>query len=134
MFSKLPDLFNKNFAIGYFLPTIIFLLATRFLLEQFKLLPQILNATANNPTDILIGTTMIGLLSWLISILLMALNRDIVRMLEGYGKLNPLKIFGFIERNRFWKLKKKIDALNQIRSTCLSQQQDFPAKLRSQRI
>ncbi len=134
MFSKLPDLFNKNFAIGYFLPTIIFLLANRFLLEHFKLSPQILNLTNKNQVDALIGTTLIGLISWLISILLMALNRDIVRMLEGYGKLNPLKLFGFIERNRCRKLKKKIEDLNHIRSTCISEQKEFPARLRSQRI
>lgn len=134
MFSKLPDLFNKNFAIGYFLPTIIFLLANRFLLEHFKLSLQLLNFSDKNQVDALVGTTLIGLISWLLSILLMALNRDMIRFLEGYGKLNPLKLFGFIERNRYLKLKAKIEELDRTRLTCISQKTEFPPKLRSQRI
>jgi hypothetical protein len=29
---------------------------------------------------------------WLISILLMAINRPVIRLLEGYGKLNPFRM------------------------------------------
>ena len=39
------------------------------------------------------------------------LNRQIIRFLEGYGRLNPLRLFGSIERWRFWRLHARIKEL-----------------------
>ncbi len=108
MFSELPKLFDRNFALGYFLPSTLYLLATLYLLDKFNLIS---NVTNQLQMDLLTGTSAIGLTSWLISILLLGTNRSIYRLLEGYGKINPLKLFLGIEK---WKYKRALRELENL--------------------
>ena len=106
MFAEIPKLLDKDFAIGYFLPVAIFSLGNILLLNFLGLggISQVFSS--NNP---LIGTTMIGLLSWVGGILLMVTNREIVRILEGYGNLNFFSIFKWMETREYRKIQKAID-------------------------
>ncbi len=105
MFSELPKLFDRNFALGYFLPSTLYLVATLYLLDRYNLISNLINQLQ---ADLLVGTSVIGLISWLVAILLLGANRSIYRLLEGYGKINPLKLFLGIEK---WRYKR---ALNEI--------------------
>ncbi len=107
MFSELPKLLDRNFAIGYFLPAVTFLAVSGYLLTKFKLIQLLLLSQ----TDILVGTTIAGLISWLGGIFLLAANWRIIRLMEGYGKLNPLGIFKGIEKRRYRKLHNAISEL-----------------------
>lgn len=108
MFSELPKLFERNFAMAFFLPVAIFIGASLLLLDQYQL-TQIL-PTLN--FDTLVGATILGLFSWLGGILLLVTNRDMYRLMEGYGKFNPVKLVGRFQKNRFRKLNEKLDKLN----------------------
>lgn len=112
MFGELPKLFDRNFAIGYFLPVAIFLIASFNLLSNFNLPSTLLLFTHK---DVLLDTTLLGLVSWLCGILLLALNRDIYRFFEGYGILNPLRLFAGIERRSYKRLNLDLDRLKDYR-------------------
>ena len=105
MFSEIPKLFDKNFAVGYLIPSIVLLLGFQTLLYAFGItyLPPYL--TMDNPV---VGSAVIVVLGWLVGIVLAATNRDLIRFLEGYGRLNPLRVFLPRERARFRRLAERI--------------------------
>lgn len=83
MFSKLPELFGRNFATGYFLPIVIFISASLTIVEGTGLIIFPMKLKPTDQIDLLLGTTLIGIFSWLGGFLLLALNRDIIRLMEG---------------------------------------------------
>lgn len=134
MFGKLPELFDRDFAIGYFLPTATFMVASLTLINRFGLLPKILDINTASQVDVLVGTTIIGLVSWLVSVFLLATNRDILRFMEGYGRLNPVRLFGAIEKRRYQKLQAAKSKLDNECLSCSSEKQQLPKNLRLERI
>lgn len=130
MFGELPKLFDRNFAIGYFLPVAMFLAGTYGLLQHYAMAGPIF---ALIQTDLLIGTTLLGLLTWLGGILLLVTNRDLYRILEGYGNLNPLRLVSFIEKWHYRKIEREIDDLDEEYRTCRKKKEEFPAKSRARR-
>lgn len=108
MFSELPKLFERNFAMAFFMPVIIFIGISLLILEQYQS-TQLIN-TLDSVT--LIDVTIIGLVSWLGGILLLVSNHDLYRLIEGYGKYNPLKLLGRFQKNRFLHLKEELDKLD----------------------
>lgn len=113
MFEKLPELLNKNFVVGFFLPVITFICTTLWLMHKFAQANVMVNFTANNEVEVLIGATILGLISWLSALVLLALNRDLYRFVEGYGRFNPLRIFSRFERSRYFRLQSNISSLNE---------------------
>jgi hypothetical protein len=130
MFGELPKLFDRNFAMGFFLPFAIFTTFCLWILEIFGVTPAVLPALQK---DILLGTTLFGLGSWVGGIVLLVSNRDLYRILEGYGKYNPLKLFSWIEKRRFCRVQKKIEELDDQYRECLENKNEFPVKLRTKR-
>ncbi|WP_127023515.1 hypothetical protein [Chroococcidiopsis cubana] len=59
----------------------------------------------------MVEITIVALFTWLSGILLLVFNRDLYRILEGYGKFNPFRVFKFIEKNRYLALERKISKL-----------------------
>ena len=110
MFSKLPEPFNRNFAVAYFLPFVAFLLSSIGILKEVGYLTDILET--NKSDQILIGTTVLGLISWFGGIILLATNRDIIRLIEGYGRFNPLRLLYFIEKAKYKRIKAEISEIN----------------------
>jgi hypothetical protein len=86
MLSSLPKLIGRGFVLGFLLPSILFCLYLQALAINLpglsSLVPQ-LDAVKLTP---------VVLLSLVLAVLLMAVNRMIVRALEGYGDYNPLRI------------------------------------------
>jgi len=90
MFGELPQIFDRNFLIGYFLPAVVFLAASLSLVHGVDLL----NISKNEPAQF--GIIMI-LLPIIMGAILLALNRSIFQLLEGYGRLNPFHLVGVIQ-------------------------------------
>ena len=79
--AKLPDLFGRNFAIGFLLPALLLLVGVWFTLDGFAVLPP---ALAFAKVDDLADTAIVFLATWLTAIALVAINRPLVQTLEGY--------------------------------------------------
>jgi hypothetical protein len=128
MFSELPKLFDRNFAIAYFLPVNLFLVASWFLLDKIGLWSQISSRLSGNPV---LDVTIIAFFAWIVGILLLVLNRDIYRILEGYGKYNPFHIlFDQRAKKEFSQKKTRLDQLDEQ----LENDGDaFPADLQAER-
>lgn len=110
MFSELPKLFDRNFAIAYFLPVSIFLALSAWLLDRVGYWANIsAQLTSDNA---LINATLGVLIAWIGGILLMVLNRDIYRFLEGYGRFNPLLWFKNRAKSEYLKKDERLNWLN----------------------
>lgn len=130
MFSELPKLFDRNFAVGFFLPFAVFISISGVMLEHFKFAPILVTFLK---TDLLVGTTVIGLISWVGGIVLMAINRDLYRLLEGYGKANPVKLLSWFEKKRYKKTINELEKLDDEYSKCQKTNKIFPVNSRIRR-
>ena len=111
MFGELPKLFDRNFTIGYVLPSALFLGAILLLLQAFEFDDILTVLTTNDP---LLDTAYIIISVWFVGIVLLSLNYIIVRFLEGYGKRNPLKyLLSRSKRAQFDEIAKRLKVLDQ---------------------
>lgn len=133
MFGKLPGLFDRNFAIGFFIPTSVFLILTIILFDAFGLSSEYLAFDTRSSVDTIVGTTMTTLISWLLSIILLGSNRELYRVLEGYGQINPFKFFKRFEIRKFRKWDSEIRTLDDEYRRYASEGEEFPPALRNRR-
>jgi hypothetical protein len=112
MFGRLSSLFGKNFTIGYFLPGFIFLVANSALFGVPTWIARSGSIPDWTEADILKGATVATIVAWLGGIVLVAFNRAILRTLEGYGALNPLRLFARWSRFRFRKKLSRLKTLD----------------------
>ena len=112
MFSKLPDLFGRNFATSYFIPIVIFLLASLIILKDLTSFPVSIKLNTTDQIEILLGTTIISLFAWIGGFLLTSINRNIIRLMEGYGKYNPAKLLMNLEKRYYQEQKQIISDLD----------------------
>jgi len=130
MFAELPKLFDRNFAIGFFLPFALAAAASLYLLDHYGLSGNILPVLQK---DLIVGGTVYGLLSWLGGILLLVTNRDLYRILEGYGKFNPVRTMIWLEREHYRHLNNEIEELDNEYRKHLKAKTEFPDELRTRR-
>jgi hypothetical protein len=130
MFGELPKLFDRNFAVGFFLPIAIFITLSGMILSQYGFVPNVVTYLA---TDFLVGTTVLGLLSWVGGVFLLAVNRDLYRFMEGYGKYNPTKLLAWFEKRRYQKVVDGLNKLDDEFRECIKAQKEFPTKSRTKR-
>jgi len=130
MFGELPKLFDRNFAVGFFLPVAIFITLSGLVLSQYGFGPDV---GAYLETKLLIGTTILGISSWVGGIVLLAINRDMYRLMEGYGAYNPLKIFTWLEKRRYQRVVYKLEKLDDEYRECIAAKKEFPEKSRTKR-
>jgi hypothetical protein len=118
LFGQLPKLFDRNFVIGYFLPVVLFAaasygVATGFGVsgslgsESLSLLTKE-SVPANTATIALVPlvtTTIIALGLWLVAVLLLAMNRPLYQLMEGYGEYNPARLLVWKEKRRYNRLQ-----------------------------
>jgi hypothetical protein len=90
MFGGFPKLFDRSFFIGYFLPAFLLFVGLVANLFAFGYIDENTKLLGEKST---LGATISLVIIWLLSILLMTFNRPIIRLLEGYGELNPFRIF-----------------------------------------
>jgi hypothetical protein len=130
MFGELPKLFDRNFAMAFFLPVVLFIgliaeIASRF--DKGDSLITTLQA------DLIVGATLLGAFSWLGGIFLLVTNRGFYRFLEGYGKWNPLKVFGRFEKRYYSRLVEELSELDEQYRACIEADEIFPAESHARR-
>lgn len=126
MLTELPKIFGRPFLIGYFLPSVLLVAGSLELLRGYGIgLP--LQFTKDR---ILADATMFGVVSWFGGILLLLGNLRILRLMEGYGRLNPARLFQGFEIKRFAKLQGEILKLRSERESCRAQAKEFPSESR----
>jgi hypothetical protein len=130
MFGELPKLFDRNFVVGFFLPVAVFITFSILIINPHPFGTPVVDFLT---TDLLVGTTALGLLSWVGGIVLLALNRDLYRIMEGYRKFNPLKLFGWMEKRRYQSLVSELEKLDDDYRECIDSKKEFPVKLRTRR-
>jgi hypothetical protein len=126
VFGELPKLFDRNFAIAYFLPSAAFVGVSYCIGRTLDLLPVMFKFSADT---LLKDIAAFGLLSLFGGIVLLIANRGIVRLLEGYWPKpfhNRLKRF---EVSRFRKMIHRIGELDQEMEGYELLHQTVPAKL-----
>lgn len=126
MFSELPSIFDRNFVISFFLPALIFISVSLGLVYGFGYSLQF--PAADSPLQ---ATTLIGAASLLGGIILLVLNYEIYRILEGYP-IQSFTISTAIEKRRFNKAQKELQSLKEERSLYQSGE-EMPRKLTSWR-
>ena len=106
MFGELPKLFGRNFAIGYLLPSALFVAFNIWLLQIFRLLSTKLSSEVTplwtEPKQGLIATYSVA--TFIVALLLLATSHQITQFLEGYGKYNPFRLISGLEKGRFQRL------------------------------
>lgn len=130
MFGELPKLFDRNFVIGFFLPVAVLIAVSILIINPYPFGSQVVDFLTR---DLLVGTTTLGLLSWVGGIVLLAINRDLYRIMEGYRKYNPLKLFGRLEKRRYRRLVSELEKLDDEYRECIDSKREFPDKSRSRR-
>jgi hypothetical protein len=112
MFGELPKLFDRDFVTGFFLPVALFLLGTLGLLAGYDLLTPLLSLVPQLPQlDLLLGTTLVGVASWFGAVILLLANRSLLRIVEGYGDLNPARLLHRFTRASYKRLVSRRDVL-----------------------
>jgi hypothetical protein len=103
MFGAFPKLFDRAFFIGYFLPAFLLVVGLSANLFAFGYIDEkFTDFLAKKSTAAhTLGATISLVFIWLLSILLMAFSRPIIRLLEGYGNLNPFCILSSWQENKF---------------------------------
>lgn len=130
MFGELPKLFDRNFVVGFFLPVAIFITISVLIINPYPFGSQVVNLLT---TDLLVGTTALGLLSWVGGIVLLAVNRDLYRVMEGYRAYNPLKLLGWMEKRRYRRAVRELEKLDNAYRECINSKKEFPVKSRKRR-
>lgn len=130
MFGELPKLFDRNFVIGFFLPVTVFVVLSGLILSQYGF-AQDINKYLN--IDLIVGTTVFGVISWIGGVILLAANRDLYRLLEGYGTLNPLRLLAWFEQRKYRSLNTQLEALDDEFRNCIETKKEFPNQSRKRR-
>ena len=129
MFAKLPDLLGKNFVIGYLLPAFAFIILNYLIDGEYNFLPNNISLSYLQQVSLTEQITILALLSFIAGILLLIFNRDIIVLIEGYGKYNPFRILQKRQKSRFKKLQKNISATEQEYCQYSDRNQIVPLKI-----
>src|ERR1700694_2195779 len=84
MFSELPKILDRNFLIAFWLPAILLLAAIMKVLVGFEVIAPPPFSVESLNAEKLTATTLWLLASLLLALILMILNFEIYRFLEGY--------------------------------------------------
>lgn len=133
MLSKLPDLLDKNFFVGYVLPVTAFLIVLRVLANDLDfsspILESVLQGTSDSPSEALVETTIFALVAWLLGVLLLILNREIIRVFEGYGWWNPLRLLSSLQKRRYITYQNRINELGAKRDAYEASGENAPEEI-----
>src|SRR5262249_34063815 len=92
-------------------------------ISRIGLCPDIISRIERN---LLLGTSAAGLLSWVVGIVLLAANRELYMIMEGYGKYNPAQLIHERAKKRYREITKRLDSLNQSYDAFRGGRREFP--------
>jgi len=137
LFTEITKFLDRNFLVAYLSPSVIYVVLSDAILDWLGLIPHISipgNSILNiSFDDILLIGGIILLLAYVIGIMLSALNRDLYRFMEGYGKYNSLKLFGWMEKRRYRRVVSEIEKLDDQYRECIDANREFPDESRIRR-
>jgi hypothetical protein len=81
MFSGLNKILDRNFVVGFALPAILFMFLASYIAKLFSLLPSYPDLRGK---DAFADTTLFAMITLGLALVLMVLNWNILRILEGY--------------------------------------------------
>jgi hypothetical protein len=108
--GDLPKLLTRAFAVGYLLPAVSMVAAVFGVLHLFGYTESLLKLLL--PPDATLAVVTLVAVAF-VAILLLALNRTLIRILEGYGPINPARLWHFYQRMQFRKLNEKMTSARQ---------------------
>jgi len=119
MLGNLTNIVDTTFVVRCFLPSLILVIGSIFINDMFTGANNFMTLISDSPSRVeaLAGSAFIGLVAWVLGIVIAAIQREIVRTLEGYGRFNPLKkisLFTNIQVGEFRKLQKRRVELNHL--------------------
>jgi hypothetical protein len=127
MLGSLPKLFDKNFVIGFYLPTLLALIGTAWAFPGLTVLDPVRSLAVSEKK--LGDLTYLAVVVWVVSILLMSVNYIQYRLLEGYlppvSWLLPLRWW---HRWRFRRVTCRYDRLTRRWEEAKGKGQDFPLR------
>jgi hypothetical protein len=113
LFGELPKVFGKEFLVGYFLPAAILLIAGIVSADfsgatsLFSFLKKTFIEADEKKLAIHFGIALIFV--WALATVLLIINFQLVRVLEGYGALNPARLLKRRSLRTFDKLNRRIN-------------------------
>lgn len=125
MIGQLTGLIGRDFVIGYFLPVAAFIAASLGLAVVFGLEP---GGGSLDETETLVITTFLALASALGGVLLMALNREVIRLMEGY----PYRFLNRWQVKRYRRLAGLADEIRAERKDLEKQNKELPPERRAE--
>lgn len=126
MFAKLPDLLGKNFVIGYLLPAFTFVVLNYYIDGAYNFLPNNIALSYISTLSLTEQITIIVLFSFIVGILLLIFNRDIIVLLEGYEKFNPFRLLHGLQKSRYKKLQQDITGVETTYLALIEQNKAIP--------
>jgi hypothetical protein len=117
LFGELPKIFGKEFLIGHFLPAAVFFVAAAIAADLsgsfpvFDLLKKTFVEVEEKKLAFNLGFTL--LLVWAVATLLLVLNFKLIRVLEGYGAVNPARLLKWRSLRLFDQLNARVDRISE---------------------
>jgi hypothetical protein len=111
VFGELKKILDRNFIVGYFVPSAALLIITIILLQAYGI--PVPKSLAIDWDLKLTEATLLGLVAWAGGLVLLAFNREIIRTMEGYWPRNWSFGLRDYQRWRFRRLCKKVATLDQ---------------------
>jgi len=124
---------DSKFLRNYYLPTILFYILGIFLLDSFKVTYFWTYLSLNNIGLLSAMIALISIFAWLTSITLMGGSSAMYRILEGYGRLNPLRSLRRFQEKKFKTIKNEIETLDKQYVEYNDQNKNLPADFRMKR-
>jgi hypothetical protein len=125
MISKLPEILGKYFIVGYFVPSLLFVLYAIGITKILALSFNNFNFSLIK-VDLISSSISISLLAFFIGVILLSINKEIIRIFEGYGKLNPFQLLIRFEVYKYKKAIQELDKLNENFKFYKSQNKNVP--------
>lgn len=105
MIGELPKLFGKTFLIGYLLPGAVAFLFGAGILDYYLgtsiygWLIDVIGGHDEKQLAIRLSLALAG--AWILGTVLLSINHNLIRILEGYGRVNPARLMRWRSKRIF---------------------------------
>lgn len=136
MFGNLPNLLDREYVVGFFLPATVFVIGAAFLLVAFGVLPCTAEEIWGFFVDqTALATLLAGLTVWMISLALVGGNVWLLRLKEGYPRVPVLHtLLARRQRRRFRETRELLERFEKAHRKRRRRGKFLPGHLRQLRI
>jgi hypothetical protein len=136
MFGNLPEFLDHDYVVGFFLPAMVFVVGTAFLLGAFGILPWPAAEIWEFFVDhTVVATLLAGLTVWMVSLALLGGNIWLLRIKEGYPRVPVLRsLLVRRQRRRFREARELLERFEWVYQKRRRRGRKLPDALRQMRI